>query len=192
MLQNYPYYAVNIKERAAFMSMSYNNDVTVIGTGWSGLVACNTCWKRALSFLLLPLKRGRALEECAATMMTRLSQHVMKSTFCTSSSTVTEMSDFLIHEEVGLFPHNIRRTWRITLNLMQKIKLQPNATHLTQHLHVWGEKERWNMACDLRPTPAPILLLQLMHSRHQIESWKKQHSRGIWERSTMPLRSKSP
>lgn len=70
---------------------SYHNDVIVIGAGWSGLVACKCMLEEGLSAVAIEKKDGIGgvwLYSDDPTVPT-----VMKSTCCTSSTTVTEMSD---------------------------------------------------------------------------------------------------
>jgi dimethylaniline monooxygenase (N-oxide forming) len=81
-----------------------HNDVTVIGAGWSGLVACKYMLEEGLSVVALEKKSdigGVWLYSDDPNTVT-----VMKTTRCTSSSTVTEMSDFPMPEEIGMFPHH--------------------------------------------------------------------------------------
>ncbi len=78
------------------------HDVTVIGAGWSGLVACKYMKEEGLSVVCIERKGdigGVWLYSDDSTIPT-----VMKSTRCTSSSTVTEMSDFPMPLEIGTFP----------------------------------------------------------------------------------------
>ena len=81
-----------------------HHDVTVIGGGWSGLVACKYMLEEDLSVVVLEKREdigGVWLYSDNPNITT-----VMKTTRCTSSSTVTEMSDFPMPEEIGVFPHH--------------------------------------------------------------------------------------
>ena len=78
--------------------------MTVVGAGWSGLVACKYMLEEGLSVVALEKKSdvgGVWLYSDDPNTVT-----VMKTTRCTSSSTVTEMSDFPMPEEIGMFPHH--------------------------------------------------------------------------------------
>ena len=81
-----------------------HHDVTVVGAGWSGLLACKYMLENGLTVVALE-KRGDIggiwlYSDDPSTVS------VMKTTRCTSSSTVTEMSDFPMPEEIGMFPHH--------------------------------------------------------------------------------------
>ena len=81
-----------------------HHDVTVIGAGWSGLVSCKCMLEEGLSVVALEKREdigGVWLYSDDPSITT-----VMQSTRCTSSSTVTEMSDFPMSEEMGQFPHH--------------------------------------------------------------------------------------
>ena len=85
--------------------ISYDNDVTVIGAGWNGLVACKYMLEEGLSVVALEKKDGiggvwRYTEDPSI-------PSVMKSTCCTSFTTMTEMSDYPIPAEMKEFPHHL-------------------------------------------------------------------------------------
>ena len=68
---------------------------------------------------------------------------VMKSTCCTSSTTVTEMSDFPMPEEIGMFPHNIDvreylESYAEKFNLMPHIRLSTAVTEIKKDDEIWS------------------------------------------------------
>ena len=86
------------------MAVPVYKDVLVIGAGWSGLVACKYMLEEGLSVLALEKREdigGVWLYSDDPNIPT-----VMKATQCTSSSTVTEMSDFPMPKDIGMFPHH--------------------------------------------------------------------------------------
>jgi len=79
-------------------------DVLIIGAGWSGLVSCKYMLEEGLSVIVLEKRShfgGVWRYDDDPSIHT-----VMRSTQCTSSSTVTEMSDFPMPKEMGMFPHH--------------------------------------------------------------------------------------
>lgn len=121
-------------------SFSYHNDATVIGAGWSGLVACKSMLEEGLSVVALEKKEGiggvwRYSDD--PTIPT-----VMKTTCCTSYSTVMEMSDFPMPEEIGMFPHNIDvrkylESYAENFNLMPHIRLNTSVTEVKKEDETW-------------------------------------------------------
>ena len=84
---------------------SFHHDVTIIGAGWSGLMACKSMLEEGLSVITLEKRDGIGglwLYSDDPNEPT-----VMQSTCTTSSSCLTEMSDFPMPEEIGMFPHHI-------------------------------------------------------------------------------------
>lgn len=82
----------------------FHRDVIVIGAGWSGLVSCKSMLEEGLSVVALEMRDnigGVWLYTDDPTIPS-----VMKTTQCTSSSTVMEMSDYPMPEEIGMFPHH--------------------------------------------------------------------------------------
>ena len=79
-------------------------DVLIIGAGWSGLVSCKYMLEEGLSVIVLE-KRSHFGGVWRYDDDPKIPT-VMRSTQCTSSSTVTEMSDFPMPEEMGMFPHH--------------------------------------------------------------------------------------
>lgn len=77
-------------------------EVVIIGAGWSGLLACKSMLEEGLTAVTLekrPDVGGLWNYTDDPSIIT-----VMKNTKTTSSSTVTEMSDFPMPEEIGQFP----------------------------------------------------------------------------------------
>ncbi len=83
---------------------SCHQDVIVIGAGWSGLVCCKSMMEEGLSVVTLETRDNIGGVWCYSDDPNVPS--VMKTTQCTSSSTVTEMSDYPMPEEIGMFPHH--------------------------------------------------------------------------------------
>ena len=77
-------------------------EVVIIGAGWSGLLACKSMLEEGLTAVTLekrPDVGGLWNYTDDPSIIT-----VMKNTKTTSSSTVTEMSDFPMPEKIGQFP----------------------------------------------------------------------------------------
>jgi len=118
-----------------------HHDVTVIGAGWSGLVACKYMLEEGLSVVALEKREdigGVWLYSNDPSITT-----VMQSTRTTSSSTVTEMSDFPMPEEIGMFPHhkdvwNYLHSYAKTFNLMPHIKLNIEVETVDKEEGVWS------------------------------------------------------
>ena len=118
-----------------------HHDVTVIGAGWSGLVACKYMLEEGLSVVALEKREdigGVWLYSNNPSITT-----VMQSTRTTSSSTVTEMSDFPMPEEIGMFPHhkdvwNYLHSYAKTFNLMPHIKLNIEVETVEKEGEVWS------------------------------------------------------
>ena len=83
---------------------SAHHDVTVIGSGWSGLVSCKYALEEGLTVVALEKREnlGGVWFYSGDTQIPT----VMKSTNCTSSSSFTEMSDFPMPRDMGMFPHH--------------------------------------------------------------------------------------
>ena len=127
----------------------HHHDVTVIGAGWSGLVACKSMLEEGLSVVAIEKREGiggvwRYSDDPSIPT-------VMKSTCCTSSTTVTEMSDFPMPEEMGMFPHNIDvrqylESYAENFNLMPHIRLSTAVTEIKK------EGEMWSVICSTGET----------------------------------------
>ena len=124
---------------------SYHNDVTVIGAGWSGLLACKYMLEEGLSVVVIEKKDGIGGVWRYSDDPTIPS--VMKSTCCTSSSTMTEMSDYPIPEEMKQFPHHIDvmeylESYAEKFNLMPRVKLNTVVARAEK------EGETWRVTCS--------------------------------------------
>lgn len=84
------------------MSEQLRHDVTIIGAGWSGLLACKHMLEEGLTVTVLEKRSviGGVWQYSDNPNETS----VMRSTQCTSSTTVTEMSDFPMPDEFNTFP----------------------------------------------------------------------------------------
>ena len=80
----------------------FQHDVTIIGAGWSGLLACKYMLEEGLTVTVLERRAtiGGVWQYSDDPNVTS----VMRSTQCTSSITVTEMSDFPMPDEFNTFP----------------------------------------------------------------------------------------
>ena len=101
-------------------------DVTVIGAGWSGLLACKSMLEEGLSVIALE-KRDDIGGVWKYTEDPTVPS-VMKSTQCTSSSTLTEISDYPMPQDIGMFPHHsdvldYLKAYAREFNLLPHIKL---------------------------------------------------------------------
>ena len=129
------------------MAKNLNNihDVTVIGAGWSGLVSCKSMLEEGLSVVAIEKREGiggvwRYSDDPSIPT-------VMKTTCCTSSTTVTEMSDFPMPEEIGMFPHNIDikeylESYTEEFNLMPHIRLNTSVSEVKK------VGETWHVTCS--------------------------------------------
>lgn len=103
---------------------TFQTDVTIIGAGWSGLLACKYMLEEELSVVALEKRDdlgGVWLYSDDPKIPT-----VMQNTCCTSSSTVTEISDFPMTEEMGLFPHHS--------DILRYLRGYVDAFHLGPHI----------------------------------------------------------
>ena len=124
-------------------SSSNHHDVTVLGAGWSGLVACKYMMEEGLSVVALEKREdigGVWLYSDDPNIIT-----VMKTTRCTSSSTVTEMSDFPMPEEIGMFPHHTDilqyiHAYTNNFNLMPHIQLNTTVKKAEKRGDTWWVK----------------------------------------------------
>ena len=124
--------------------MSYH-DVTVIGAGWSGLAACKYMKEEGLSVVCIERKEdigGVWIYSDDPNIPT-----VMKTTRCTSSSTVTEMSDFPMPTEYGTFPHH-EAILQYLHDYADKFNLMPHIQLSTEVRAVEKEGETWKTTCS--------------------------------------------
>lgn len=81
-----------------------HRDVIVVGAGWSGILACKCMLEEGLS--VLTLEKRPSIGGVWAYSDDPTVTSVMKITQCSSSSTVTEISDYPMPDEIGMFPHH--------------------------------------------------------------------------------------
>ena len=123
----------------------HHNDVTVIGAGWNGLVACKYMLEEGLSAVAIEKKDGIG-------GVWRYSDDpntpsVMQSTCCTSSTTVTEMSDYPIPVEMKEFPHHLDIMDYLE-SYAEKFQLMPHIKLNTQVTKVEKKGEIWQVNCS--------------------------------------------
>lgn len=120
-------------------------DVVVVGAGWSGLVSCKYMLEEGLSVVALD-KREKIGGVWQYTNNPTIPS-VMKSTQCTSSSTVTEMSDYPMPEEIGMFPHHTDileylQGYATEFNLLPHIRLKCAVEQVEKR------GEGWRVTCS--------------------------------------------
>ena len=101
-------------------------EVVIIGAGWSGLLACKSMLEEGLTAVALekrPDVGGLWNYTDDPSIIT-----VMKNTKATSSSTVTEMSDFPMPEKIGQFPKQE--------DVLSYLKSYCDAFDLWPHIHL--------------------------------------------------------
>lgn len=120
-------------------------DVLIIGAGWSGLVACKCILEEGLTVVALEKRNdvgGLWNYSDDPHIIT-----VMKNTKATSSSSVTEMSDFPMPEEIGQFPKHkdllkYLKSYCDAFNLWSHIRLEHGVKEVTK------ENELWRVRCE--------------------------------------------
>ena len=123
---------------------TFQHDVTIIGAGWSGLVACKYMLCEGLSVVALEKREdlgGVWLYSDDPSTFT-----VMRSTRCTSSSTVTEMSDFPMTEEMGLFPHH-SSILAYLRRYVEEFRLGPHIRTDVEVRSAYREDGLWRVEC---------------------------------------------
>ena len=123
---------------------STHHDVTVVGAGWSGLLACKYMLEEGLSVVAIEKRDGiggvwRYSDD--PTIPT-----VMKSTISSSSTTVTEMSDYPIPEEM-MFPHHID-IMEYLESYAEKFNLMPHIKFNMAVAKAEKEGETWRVTCS--------------------------------------------
>ena len=107
-------------------------DVVVIGGGWSGILSLKCILEEGLSAVLLERRSdigGVWSYDDDPNVPT-----VMRSTQCTSSSTVTELSDYPMPEEIGTFPHHT--------DILKYLKSYAREFQLFQHIRLNTEVQK--------------------------------------------------
>lgn len=120
-------------------------DVIVIGAGWSGLLACKYMLEEGLSVVALE-KRDNIGGVWLYTDDPTIPS-VMKTTQCTSSTTVTEMSDFPMPKEIGMFPHHTD-IHEYLQAYAKKFDLYPHIRLNTSVEKVERTGEGWKVCCS--------------------------------------------
>lgn len=120
-------------------------EVVIIGAGWSGLVACNCVLEEGLITVALEKRSDVGglwnYSDDPDTIT------VMKNTKTTSSSTVTEMSDFPMPEEIRQFPKHEDVLKYLTsycdaFDLRSHIRLEHSVRGIIK------EDEFWRVRCE--------------------------------------------
>lgn len=115
-------------------------EVVIIGAGWSGLLACKSMLEEGLTAVALekrPDVGGLWNYTDDPSIIT-----VMKNTKTTSSSTVTEMSDFPMPEKIGQFPKqedvlSYLKSYCDAFDLWPHIRLGHCVTEITKADKFW-------------------------------------------------------
>ena len=124
---------------------SLHREVVVIGAGWSGLVACKYMLEEGLSVVALEKREdigGVWFYSDDPNIPT-----VMKTTQCTSSSTVTEFSDFPMPKEIGMFPHHTDvldylKEYAKEFNLLPHVRLNTTVEAVEKR-----DDDTWKVTC---------------------------------------------
>lgn len=120
--------------------MGNSVDVIIIGGGWSGLVACKHMLEADFSVALFEKREeiggiwGYSDDPAIIT--------AMKNTVTSSSSTVTEISDFPMPPDFGHFPHHTKIK-KYLESYCSKFNLGPHIKTNTEISQVKKEGERW-------------------------------------------------
>ncbi len=129
-------------EETKEQSSCSHHDVTVVGGGWSGLVACKYMLEEGLSVVALEKR-----DDIGGVWLYSDNPHVttvMRSTQCTSSSTVTEMSDYPMSKDIGMFPHHSDVMVYLRA-YAEKFRLLPHVKLNTEVKEVKRERENWKV-----------------------------------------------
>lgn len=103
-----------------------STDVIVIGAGWSGLMACKYMLEEGLTVAALEKRADVGGLWCFSEDPSIVT--VMRNTKTTSSSSVTEMSDFPMPKEIGAFPKHE--------NVLSYLKAYCDAFKLWPHIRL--------------------------------------------------------
>lgn len=120
-------------------------EVIVIGGGWSGLLACKCMLEEGLTVVALEKRSDVGGLWCYSEDPEIIT--VMRTTRTTSSSSVTEMSDFPMPKEIGQFPKHE--------DVLTYLKSYCDAFNLWSHIllnhcvmKVTKEDELWRVCCE--------------------------------------------
>ena len=122
-----------------------HRDVIVVGAGWSGLLSCKCMLEEGLSVVALEKREdiGGVWWYSDDTSIPT----VMKSTQTTSSSTVTEISDYPMPKEIGMFPHHTD-ILEYLHGFVREFKLLPHLRFNCTVEKVEKEGEVWRVTCS--------------------------------------------
>ena len=123
---------------------NFHHDVTVIGVGWSGLVTIK--WMLEAGLSVVGLERRDNLGGVWYYSDDATVTSVMESTRTTSSSTVTEISDYPMPEDIGMFPHN-KDVLKYLQGFAESFNLMPNIRCSIQIEKAEKEGETWIVRC---------------------------------------------
>ena len=115
-------------------------DVIVIGAGWSGLMACKYMLEEGLTVVALEKRSEVGGVWCFSEDPNIVT--VMRSTKTTSSSSVTEMSDFPMPVEIGAFPKHedilrYLKAYCDEFKLWPHIRLDHGVTETAKRDNLW-------------------------------------------------------
>ncbi|KAJ7372731.1 hypothetical protein OS493_018006 [Desmophyllum pertusum] len=171
------------------------NDVTVIGAGWSGLMACKYMLEVGLTAVALEKRSDVGGLWCFSKDPKIVT--VMRSTKTTSSSSVTEMSDFPMPEEIGAFPKHADvlaylKSYCTEFKLWSHIRLNHGVKEATKRDNLWRVEcengsvftSKFLIVCTgCVQTPNRVLertLLQDFEASDVVEEWCDHVDRLIW------------
>ena len=121
------------------------NDVIIIGAGWSGLLSCKYALEEKLSVRVL--EKREDIGGVWTFSEDRNVTTVMRNSTTSSSSTVTEISDFPMPESIGEFPKH----WDINQYLndfADKHKLRRYIHFNTTVKRMYKINEVWNIETE--------------------------------------------
>ena len=115
-------------------------DVIVVGAGWSGLLSCKCMLEEGLS--VVTLEKRPSIGGVWAYSDDPNVTSVMKTTQCSSSSTVTEISDFPMPDEIGMFPHHTDvleylQAYAEEFNLLPHIRVNAGVENVQKRGDTW-------------------------------------------------------
>lgn len=126
-------------------SATTHHDVTVIGVGWSGLVALKYMKEEGLS--VVGIEKRDTIGGVWVYSDDPSVSSVMKSTECTSSSTVTEMSDFPMPKDFGHFPRH-ECIMEYLHSYAKQFELMPHVRLNVEVKQVEKKNDMWYIECS--------------------------------------------